>query len=296
MDPFLFQIYRILVPKPVRTRILKKNLRRDILGYLSGLPDNELNAEQKEVLEYLQSNPVTVFPYPFSSDYRSEAVEVMRDPEKKMYYVIQDGKRLYFRRGWTRKRIQRAFCDLSREQDPLSPHRYLSPDFIIDKNDVVADIGAAEGNFSLSVIEKVKKICLIEYDPRWIKALEATFAPWKDKVEIINKYIAGYDDERHITVDSLIKIRNDITFLKIDVDGNEQKVLDGATSLLSGNRGMRIAICTYHKGNDEKEITELLERNRFTVKPSHGYMIHYYDKKLAVPYLRRGLIRAERDF
>lgn len=294
MYSFLFQIYRVLVPKPVRTLILKKNLRRNIPEYFSNLPDNDVNEEQREVLEYLKLNPVTIFPYPFSSDYQAEAVEVMRDQEKKMFYVIQDGKRLYFRKGWTKKRIQRAFTDLSREQDPLSPHHYLSDEFSPGENDVVADIGAAEGNFSLSVIEKVKKTYLVENDPEWIAALESTFAPWKNKVEIINKYVSDRDDESHITVDTLLRAHDEISFLKIDVDGGEQAVLNGASMMLAGTSKMKIAICTYHKAGDEKDFTSLLGKNGFRVNPSRGYMIHYYDKKLKAPYLRRGLLRAER--
>jgi hypothetical protein len=106
--------------------------------------------------------------------------------------------------------------------------------------------------------------------------------------------VADINDDRHITLDTLLNTRNDITFLKIDVDGNEQKLFDGASSLLSGNISMKIAVCTYHRGNDEKDFTLLLEKNGYRIKSSRGYMIHYYDKKLAAPYLRRGLIRAVR--
>jgi hypothetical protein len=211
-----------------------------------------------------------------------------------MLYVFNDGKRLYFRKRWYTKRIQRAYSDLLREQDPHSPHCYLSEDFTVGTGDVIADIGAAEGNFSLSVIEKVKKIYLVEYDSEWIRAMEATFAPWKGKVEIISKYAADFDDDKHIALDSLLNTWKDITFLKIDVDGNERKVLNGTTELLAGKSSLKMALCTYHKNNDEKDFTSLLEKNRFTVTPSTGYMIHYYDKKISSPWLRRGLIRAVR--
>ena len=106
-----------------------------------------------------------------------------------MKYVIQDGKKLYFKKRWSKQRIRRAYSDLSREQDPDSPHRYLSDSFYPEINDEIADIGAAEGNFSLSVIEKVRKIYLIENDPEWTEALNATFAPWKEKVDIIRKIL-----------------------------------------------------------------------------------------------------------
>jgi predicted RNA methylase len=207
---------------------------------------------------------------------------------------MQDGKQLYFRKRWPIKRIQRAYTELSREQDPLSPHCYLSEDFSLSADDVIADIGAAEGNFSLSVIDKVKKVYLVEYDREWIKALEHTFEPWKDKIEIISSYVSDTDDEKHISPDTLLKSRKDITFLKIDVDGNEKRVLEGAKEILASGSRLKIALCTYHKNNDEKDFTALLEKSGFTVTPSGGYMIHYYDKKMKSPYLRRGLIRAVR--
>lgn len=294
MNSFLFNIYRILIPKPLRTAILKRNLRKKILLHFSSLPVNEVNNEQRDILKYLENNLVTTFPYPFSHNYSPEKIEVFADPSKELKYVIQDGKRLYFKKRWSKKRIQKAYADLLREQDPESPHRYLSDSFYPETDDIIADIGAAEGNFSLSVIEKVKKIYLIENDHEWIEALEATFAPWKEKVEIIGKYVSDIDDEKNIRLDSLMNSGKDITFLKIDVDGFEQKVLNGAMETISGNRNLKIALCTYHKNNDEKDFTLLLENNRFAVTPSKGYMIYYYDKKIQKPWLRRGLIRAVR--
>jgi hypothetical protein len=302
MNRYLFPLYRIIVPKPIRTRILKKNLRKKILSFYFALPPDRVNEEQREVLQYLENNPVTIFPYPFSNNYLPEKIEVLFDPSDGMPYVFMEGKKLYFRKRWTalaRKRtitkVRRAWSDLSREQDPQSPHRYLTHDFKAGPEDVIADIGAAEGNFSLSVIEKVRKIYLIEYNPEWVRALEKTFEPWKEKVEIISKYISDRDDDDHITLDTLIKEKKDINFLKIDVDGNEHNLFEGAREVLHSGSGLKIALCTYHKNDDEIELTSLLEKNGFNVNPSKGYMIHYYDKKIKAPYLRRGLIRAVRE-
>jgi hypothetical protein len=85
-----------------------------------------------------------------------------------------------------------------------------------------------------------------------------------------------------------------VTFLKIDVDGAESIVLDSCREVFKSGRPFKIALCTYHKNNDEKEFTTMLKNNGFAVSPSKGYMIHYYDKKMKAPYLRRGLIRAVR--
>jgi len=294
MNKFFFPIYRVLVPKPLRTVILKKSLRKNILNHFASLPDSEVNDEQKEVLTYLKNNPVRIFPYPFHDDYSAEKIDVFFDAENGMRYVIQEGKRLYFKKRWSEKRIKRAYSELVREQDINSPHRYLTDSFTIGNEDVLADIGAAEGNFSLSVIEKVKKVYLFEYDHEWTEALKATFAPWAEKVEIINKYVADSDDESHVRFDTFYKEKKNITFLKIDVDGAESIVLDSCNEVFKSPESFKVALCTYHKNNDERDFTLLLKKHGFTVTPSKRYMIHYYDKKMKAPFLRRGLIRAVR--
>jgi len=294
MKKVLFNLYRILVPKPLRTSILKKTLRKKILDFFAACPENEINGEQREVLKYLENNPVTIFPHSFTNNYSPDKIEVFFDPENRMHYVLQEGKRLYFKKRWTERRIQRAYSDLSREQDINSPHRYISEEFYPEKDDVLADIGTAEGNFALSVIEKVKKIYLFEYDRKWIKALELTFAPWKDKIEIINKYVSDTDDNKHIKFDTFFKQNSDVSFLKIDVDGFERKVLKGCRQVFCENFPLKVALCTYHKNNDEKEFSALLEEHGFNISYSKGYMIYYYDKKIKAPWLRRGLIRAKR--
>ncbi len=295
MNKILFTVYRIVVPKPIRTNLLKRKIRRKILGRPGSLPENGLNDDQKAVINYLRENQVSIFPYPFQENYRPDQIRVFSDPALGMKYVLHEGKKLYFMRRWNEKRIRTSYTELLKEQDPESPHRYISSDFSPGPEDVVADIGAAEGNFSLSVVDQVRRIYIFEYDRGWIEALGATFAAWKEKVEIIPKYVAGFDDERHIRLDTFFTTRNDITFLKIDVDGYERKVLEGCRSLLESDTPLRIAICTYHKNDDEAEFTRLLRDHGFSVSVSGGYMINYYDKKLKAPWLRRGLIRAVRN-
>jgi hypothetical protein len=294
MNKALFTIYRIVVPKPLRTIIRKKFIRVKILKYFSSLPVEEINDEQREVQRYLENNPVSIFPYPFQNLYRPENIEVFFDEVNKMHYVLLDGKRLYFKKRWSKRRIRKGFSDLLREQDMNSPHRYLSDNFGVN-NDILADIGAAEGNFSLSVIETVKKICIFEYDHEWVEALRATFAPWPGKVEIIDKRVADFDDEKHISFDTFHRTRPEISFLKIDVDGAEAKVIKSCHGILSSGKPVKIALCTYHRNNDEKDFTALLQNYGFKVSFSKGYMIHYFDKQLKAPFLRRGLIRAERN-
>jgi hypothetical protein len=70
--------------------------------------------------------------------------------------------------------------------------------------------------------------------------------------------------------------------------------LNSCDKIFKALKPFKIALCTYHKNNDEKDFTLLLKDYGFSITPSRGYMINYYDKKLKAPYLRRGLIKAVR--
>lgn len=294
MNKYIFPLYRVLVPKGLRTAILKKNLRVKIQQYYESLNPEYVNDEQIQILKFLESNPIRIFPYPFHDDYSPDKIEVFLDQKTGMRFVLQDGKKLFFKKRWREKRIRRAYASLKREQDINSPHRYLTDSFSVGSGDVIADIGAAEGNFSLSVIEKVKKIYLFERDHEWAAALQATFEPWSEKVEIIDKYVSDHDDRSHIRFDTFFESVRDINFVKIDVDGAESIVLDSCKNVFRQDAPFRVLLCTYHKANDEKEFMSMLQDQGFNVAPSNGYMIHYYDKKMKAPYLRRGLLRAEK--
>ena len=157
-----------------------------------------------------------------------------------MFY--RKGKGYISRNDGVRKGLKELIRICCREQDLDSPHRYLTESFTIGNEDVLADIGAAEGNFSLSVIEKVRKVYLFEYDREWTEALKATFAPWSEKVEIINKYVSDFDDEKHIRLDTFYKKKKDLTFLKIDVDGAESIVLNSCNEIFRSGNSFKVAL------------------------------------------------------
>lgn len=288
---FSFQLYRILVPKPIRTKILLSRLQKQIPAYHENSVGYSDDQERKDVIEYVRNHGVQIFPYHFTEKYKQEDIQVFHDDEQGMHYVLQDGKRLYFKRKWSVNRIKKSFHDLTLEQDEKSPHRYLSDRFDLDQNDVLADFGAAEGNFTLAVIDRIKKAYLFEYDPEWIEALRLTFKPWRDKVEIVPKFVSDRNDEKYCSGDVFFKDKS-ITFLKIDVDGGERGLLRGFKQTIEEADTMKIALCTYHQHDDEREFTEWLRQKNYHVEPSQGYMIFYYDKKLKAPYIRRALIRA----
>jgi hypothetical protein len=110
-------------------------------------------------------------------------------------------------------------------------------------------------------------------------------------VEIINKLVSNYDDNAHCSGDKFFADR-EISFLKIDVDGGEENLLEGLKGVIKHKAGLKIALCTYHQQDDEKKFTALLKDNGYHVTPTPGFMIFYHDKKLKAPFLRKALIRA----
>jgi predicted RNA methylase len=232
-------------------------------------------------------------PYNFIKKYNPEDVTVYMDCESGMKYVMHENRRLYFKRKWTDMRIKYGYNSLRIEQDERSPHRYETPNFNVQKGNTVVDAGTAEGNFALSVVEKAKKLYLVEVDEEWIEALNLTFAPWKEKVEIINKYVSDNDDNGCIRLDTFFKNKQ-VDFIKADIEGAETNLVRGSKNILSSNRSMRTILCTYHKHNDAKELNNMLTELGFKTQFSERHMIFTDSERFNPPYLRKGLIRAFR--
>ena len=226
MSLILLELYKFIVPGYLKKIVtIKRNkgglnyIRLSILHYY-GTAKWQENHEICEVTNFLKKNPLTLFPYKFTRKYKACKVKIHFDAQRKLNYVLHEGKKMYFKKSWTKKDIRENYTNLLREQDTNSPHRYLAADFNIEPHDIVADVGAAEGIFSLPLIEHVSKLYLFESDVEWIEALEATFSPWKNKVEIIKKFVSNTDGADSISLDKFASL-NKITFdfIKVDVDG-----------------------------------------------------------------------------
>ena len=294
MDLTRSQIYRIVLPKFIRKKIDSRRLKARIFDHYSKLPE-PLPKDIKVGLEYLENRPVVMFPHYFQDHYKSDHVEVFHDQEKKLPYVLLDQKKLYFKRRLSNRRIQKIFNELLKEQDIQSPHCYENINFKVEDNDVVVDVGAAEGNFSLSVVENASRIIIFEGDKEWIEPLEATFSPWKNKVTIVNKFVGDTVDSNFTTLDEYFSSTENISFLKIDVEGAESQLLEGCKRILQSQIPVKIAICTYHKPEDELEFNQLLRHHRFETAHSDGYVLLYRDRNIKAPFFRRGMIRAIRN-
>lgn len=256
------------------------------------------HSDKADILSYIENNPLGVFNYPFVKKYEDFHPEVGYDEDAKLFYVIHKGYKMYMARQFnTLKHVSDYYKSLCIEQDENSPHLYLQGDFDVKPGDVVVDVGAAEGIFALEVIERAKKIYLIETSGEWIEALEYTFKDYKGKIEIINKFVSDYTAYGTTTLDDLF--HGDVDFIKMDIEGYECAALAGASELIRRMPHIRCVMCTYHNDNDETALKALSEKLGMKADFSEGYMFFMYDvnsvsQKYIMPTLRRGVIRCEK--
>ena len=277
---------------------VRRKHRRALPLVLNHYQGKSVTAEQQEVLDYLRQHGFNLFPYERLHQKRASDVEVLFDSRVGLAFVLLDGKRLYYPTDTLPAVIQRGYYDEQLvSQHPDSPHRYLTDDFNVQPDDVVVDCGAADGNFSLDVVDKVKKVYLFEPTERWQKPLAATFAPWKDKVVIVRKFLSDETNEACVSLDDFFAGKNESpTMIKMDIEGFESRALHSAKRLLKAPDGIRKAVvCTYHRQDDEQNLGSFLRECGFKTTPSKGYMLFVYDEDVKPPYLRRGIIRATKD-
>jgi hypothetical protein len=271
-----------------------KKTKGNVLTYYNNNPttDSDINS----ALNYIRNHPlysktsrVKTFPYPFSDKYIEQEINMLKDESNGLLYVMRNGKKLYFRRNISSKKAKRLYNSLLIEQDKESAHLYLTDEFDVADGDILVDVGCAEAFLALDVIEKIKKVYLFEYEDDWIEALNCTFAPWKEKVEIVKKYATDNTGDNCVSLDDFFINREMPAFIKIDVEGAELQVLRGMRNMIDAWHPMKLAICTYHRRDDYKNITEHVANAGLSYTTSNSHMLFK-----TIPFFRKGLIRVVR--
>lgn len=276
-----------------KERILDSNYlkKMKLLTRYEKSEDNEI----KEVIRYLKDHPLSHFNYPFVEKYKVKEIFIGR--EKKLYYTFHHGKKLFFSKDYdTEQKARQYYLSLMIEQDIDSPHRYLTETFQVSDGAVVIDAGAAEGIFSLNIIDKIKKIYMFEPEKNWVDALKYTFEKYMDKIVIINKSVSNYINEKTTTLDYSVKEKK-VDFIKMDIEGEEYYALQGASELLRKSPYVKCDICTYHQEFAYEAIKSMMESYGFHIIHSKGYMWYSeHFNMMRPPVLRRGLIYAEKIY
>ncbi len=273
-------------------------IRGEYLKYLLRKNDElQKNEALQECFQYIDKYGVATFCYEDMDRQFYSTTDILWDEEKRLYYATYRGKKVYLKRSiGSVEKAALWMNDIAREQLSQSPHCYLTEQFRPDKGEIVFDIGCAEGNFALEVIDSIEKAYLFECDEEWIEALRATFEPYKDKVCIVPKLVSDIVDEQTITVDKFCEEQHidEVGLLKMDVEGYEKKVLQGAKQLIRNAAIHKLAVCVYHNHEDEEIIREMLKDN-YTFEVSKRYMAWNMDfdiNKLSGDVFTHGVLRA----
>jgi len=265
-------------------------LRNRILRYYRETKDEEI----KEVLAYIKQHPEEKLPmeasppYDYKMKYLNEKDKIEVHHEQGYPYVILNNHKIFFPNDMTEDDVKHAVTVALIEQDDNSPHQYLTKEFDINEGDTIVTIGASNGIFCLSLIDRAKKAYLFEADERWIAPLSLTVSPWGNKAEIVKRFVGDKDVGQMISLDSFFADKEDcINYLQADVEGAEEKLLQGARNTLLKN-DLKMSICCYHKATAQRDLTTMLNSLGYKAMYSRGYFLISYTK----PYVRKAVIYA----
>jgi hypothetical protein len=289
----IVKLYRKYIPETFRDKVYDAFLG-EFLSFFRNFKENTKSiyiyifrfflpdTVENKLYAFMGRYGLTPFPYKFMLKYKKLSFNFLYDKQLELHYVIHSGKKLYFPKNYNERRLYTCYSYLLIEQDNQSPHQYLK-DLNRLSGKTILDVGTAEGIFSLDAIEIVDHVYLFECDELWIKALDATFAPWKDKVTVIPKYVSDRNDEFNITIDSFLEGKEKSNlFLKMDIEGYEQAALRGAANTLKKAPDIDFSICTYHKKEDAVEIEKFLKAYNFEMEQTAGFLYFEGDFRKAI--------------
>ena len=277
--------------------------RLEILQYYANLERyNALDDVQKDILRYLEDEELQslprkfpVFPrmdkrHPIFPPKPDESPKILMRQDGSLWVWEISGKRVYMSENY-----DASFSlarNLYREFFEDSPHKYLEPEkdgVDVPEGAVLADVGAAEGLFSMLFVERCKKVYLFENDQNWIERLQKTFAPYMDKVEIVRGTVGNGPND--VNLDSFFKDKEPPSFIKMDIEGYEVEALRGMDGIINSDSPLSMLICTYHRQSDWDDFYGLLHE-RFDITSSPGYYWHMPDP--FPPFFRHGVMRARK--
>jgi hypothetical protein len=264
-----------------QNKSLKEKIAQSFLG------DPEIG----DINFFLRSNPVEMVPYTYTTEIRNRIIEINQDLKSGFHYVTINGNNIYYPFKMDIETISESVKASLIEQDERSPHKYLPAGSIQIGGDAAILCGASDGIYTLEIVDKFNKIYLFEANPDWIEPLKITLKKYLDKIEIIPYFISDKDGPNTITLDSFLEGKQEkVNYIQADIEGDELKMLKGASKLISKASDLSICVCCYHTKEQEQELTDYLFNSGFKVSHSEGYLLLWMQYPLSAPYLRRGVL------
>lgn len=187
-------------------------------------------------------------------------------------------------------RILGSICD---EEERM----YFEPDIIrMSENEVFANAGEVYGEttkqFLQTINNKYKKILIFEPNKVNVERIKENLNGLSN-IEVISKGLYNQNDilgfsmdgaaskienysEEKIIVESLDNYYNEeITFIKLDIEGAELRALEGAKKIIKNNKP-KLAIALYHLYDDLWEIPLFIKN----IEPEYKLYIRHYGDKL----------------
>jgi len=222
---------------------------------------------------------------------KSYIVKMEEDGAYKKIYLRNIKKPLYWPQTIPLHNLYMIISELSYKKNW---HYYEVPETRVKTGDVVLDCGAAEGLFSLRIMERAQCV-IIEPSPVFVESLEKTFHN-ESSVQIIPYALSNEEGRANlcsgllnatiditmkeslesslsvktITIDKMVKDLGlmKVDYIKGDLESFEMKVLQGGEQTIREFKP-KIALTTYHQGNNWKEIRDFV----LSVVPDYAWRV-----------------------
>jgi hypothetical protein len=298
---FCMNLY-FLMRMNIKEMLIEQRQATVFNGILAAAAISKEYAEKykKEIQHLLETGGFTFYPSRQIAKYDASQIEGGLDNSNGLPFVMHHGKRLYYPKNYSVEKAKKTYYEIATYDAILgkeangSAHQYQSENYFLPKGGVIVDVGCAEALFALDNMETADKAILIERNQDWIKALQATFAPYGDKVKIVNKLVSGEDTKSTITLQTLIGQEDKPVFVKMDIEGYEVETIRSARKLLEQKANITLSCCTYHNNNDAAQLENLFNEMGYTIEYSDGYMLFTRYDQPKYPFFRHGLIRAKK--
>lgn len=188
------------------------------------------------------------------------------------------GDELYYPASLAVEALHESICDIL---NPEHWHCYEREAVRVQPGDVVADCGAAEGLFALTVAPRCSHVYAFEPLPAFVESLRLTLRSVSNAsvVPVALGKCAGtarlsnagtnsaLSAEGELAVpmialdDWFVRAGRRLDFIKADLEGAEMEMLQGAAESIRAF-APRIAITTYHRAGDAEAIAAFLRALR----------------------------------